>query len=193
MSVISWESKSIIQGQTVNIHWCQFWWLFTAVGNTFQQWDSNLWVITPCHCFSSYVNNGVINLLCIPLSLLARRQTYRNRIQLITFLLKILDSLHVFGVRDVPFCFPYSWLMRLWARFTYLSSDFYKLPDFLLWQWCVVVFSYLDLLNLMTYDLRGPWEDELGHQAAMYSSLDEPVAERVLNVVCVSAIHYYEI
>ena len=50
---------------------------------------------------------------------------------------------------------------------------------------CVIfIYSHLDLLNLMTYDLHGTWESKLGHQAAMYSSQNEPVDERVLNVVC---------
>ena len=58
---------------------------------------------------------------------------------------------------------------------------------------CVIfIYSHLDLLNLMTYDLHGTWESKLGHQAAMYSSQNEPVDERVLNVVCSNSVlpHY---
>lgn len=48
-----------------------------------------------------------------------------------------------------------------------------------------VCFRYLDMLNLMAYDLHGSWDPITGHQAPLYDRPDESTESKKLNVVCI--------
>jgi GH18 family chitinase len=44
-------------------------------------------------------------------------------------------------------------------------------------------FSYVDMINVMTYDLYGSWENKLGHHSALFHGRGEKGAVRELNTV----------
>ena len=46
-------------------------------------------------------------------------------------------------------------------------------------------FSYVDMINVMTYDLYGGWTPKLGHHSALFYRPGEKGMERELNTVCV--------
>lgn len=47
-----------------------------------------------------------------------------------------------------------------------------------------VIFSYVDLINVMTYDLYGGWTNKIGHHSALFHRHGEQGMERELNTVC---------
>ena len=44
--------------------------------------------------------------------------------------------------------------------------------------------SYVDLINVMTYDLYGSWTNKIGHHSALFHRRGEKGLERDLNTVC---------
>lgn len=42
--------------------------------------------------------------------------------------------------------------------------------------------EHLDFINLMTYDLHGPWETKLGHNAPLKARLDDDEKDKKLNL-----------
>lgn len=46
------------------------------------------------------------------------------------------------------------------------------------------IYRYLDLINVMTYDLRGSWEGFTGEDSPLYQSPSDPEGYIDFNVVC---------
>ena len=44
--------------------------------------------------------------------------------------------------------------------------------------------SYVDMINVMSYDLYGSWTPNLGHHSALFHRPGEKGMERELNTVC---------
>ncbi len=44
-------------------------------------------------------------------------------------------------------------------------------------------FRYVDLINVMTYDLYGSWHNKIGHHSALFHRNGETGMERELNTV----------
>lgn len=49
------------------------------------------------------------------------------------------------------------------------------------------LFSELDFINLMAYDLNGAWDDNTGHNSPLYPRADETGDDLYLNVVSMYA------
>ena len=47
-----------------------------------------------------------------------------------------------------------------------------------------LLFSYVDLINVMTYDLYGSWTNKIGHHSALFHRPGEKGLEKELNTVC---------
>lgn len=49
-----------------------------------------------------------------------------------------------------------------------------------------MVSEYLHFINLMAYDLHGPWDSMTGQNAPLYASKEHDISEtqKMLNVVC---------
>ena len=46
------------------------------------------------------------------------------------------------------------------------------------------LFRYVDMINVMTYDLYGSWHNKIGHHSALFHRSGETGMERELNTVC---------
>ncbi len=45
------------------------------------------------------------------------------------------------------------------------------------------MFSYVDMINVMTYDMYGSWTNKIGHHSALFHRRGEKGMERDLNTV----------
>jgi GH18 family chitinase len=45
------------------------------------------------------------------------------------------------------------------------------------------LFSYVDMINVMTYDMYGSWTNKIGHHSALFHRHGEKGMERDLNTV----------
>ena len=49
----------------------------------------------------------------------------------------------------------------------------------------ILLFSNVDMINVMTYDLYGSWHNKIGHHSALFHRPDETGMERELNTVLI--------
>lgn len=53
-----------------------------------------------------------------------------------------------------------------------------------------MVSKYMDFINLMAYDLHGPWDQMTGNNAGLYPSKDHDVTETQKQLNVVSVLHF---
>jgi len=50
---------------------------------------------------------------------------------------------------------------------------------------------YVDMINVMTYDLYGSWHNKIGHHSALFHRPGETGMERELNTVCFKRENFF--
>jgi GH18 family chitinase len=59
----------------------------------------------------------------------------------------------------------------------------YQKKKYLIEIFLYIFFSYVDMINVMTYDLYGSWTNKIGHHSALFHRRGEKGIERELNTV----------